>query len=283
MCSAINEKSIQMIMRRVSLSLLALCLATPVFAQPHNYPDWAAKAFGRSSGGGGVGVPPSDWWADDEEKAPLSDEVRDGGERPQISAQAPPIVDFHHAYSPNSIVIDANARRLYFVLEGQRAYAYPIGVGREGFGWSGTEKVSRKQSWPDWHPPKEMRERDPALPMKMTGGVRNPLGAVAMYLGNTLYRIHGTNDARSIGRAQSSGCFRMMNASAMHLSQITQIGTSVTVVKSLPRGPRISRAPEPAKQPVLVNSNEPGPAPADPAAATRESGPPEQAPASTIR
>jgi lipoprotein-anchoring transpeptidase ErfK/SrfK len=188
-------------------------------------------------------------------------------------------VNFQYGYPANSIVIDVSERRLYYVLEGQRAYAYPIGVGREGFGWSGTEKVSRKQSWPDWHPPKEMRERDPGLPMKMTGGVRNPLGAVAMYLGNTLYRIHGTNDARSIGRAQSSGCFRMMNASAVHLSQITQVGTSVTVVKSLPRGPRISRAPEPAKQPVLVNTNESAP----PAAATRDSGQPEQAPASTVR
>ena len=273
-----------MIMRRVSLALLTLCLASPALAQSHTYPDWAAKAFGRSSGGGGSGIPPG-WWSDDEDEEsqrPLSDEVREGGPRPQITAQAPPVVDFHHAYPANSIVIDAGARRLYYVLEGNRAYAYPIGVGREGFGWSGVEKVSRKQPWPDWHPPKEMRERDPSLPMKMTGGVRNPLGAVAMYLGNTLYRIHGTNDARSIGRAQSSGCFRMMNASAMHLSQITQIGTPVTVVKSLPRGPRVSRAPQ-ATQPVLVKTDDAvQPAP-DPAAAARERARDDQAPAGADR
>jgi lipoprotein-anchoring transpeptidase ErfK/SrfK len=269
-----------MIMRRVSLPLLALCLATPALAQSHTYPDWAAKSFGRSSGGGGVGVPTpsSSWWSDDDDEPrqqrPLSDEVRDGGGRPSISAQAPPVVDFPHAYPANSIVIDAGARRLYYVLAGNRAYAYTIGVGREGFGWSGTEKVTRKQAWPDWHPPKEMRERDPSLPMKMTGGVRNPLGAVAMYLGNTLYRIHGTNDARSIGRAQSSGCFRMMNASAVHLSQITQVGTSVTVVKSLPRGPRISRAPEAAPRPDVVQARDEAPA-----AAERR----EDAPGSTVR
>ena len=153
------------------------------------------------------------------------------------------MVDFPYAYAANSIVIDAGGRKLYYVLGGNRAYQYSVGVGREGFGWTGSEKVSRKQAWPDWHPPKEMRERDPSLPEKMTGGVRNPLGAVAIYLGNTLYRIHGTNDARSIGRAQSSGCFRMMNASAVHLAQQTQIGTTVAVVKSLPRGPRVSVAP----------------------------------------
>jgi lipoprotein-anchoring transpeptidase ErfK/SrfK len=275
-----------MIMRRVSLTLLTMCLATPVFAQAHTYPEWAAKSFGRSSGGGGVGVPPSSWWSDDEDekeaRRPFGEKVRDGGGRPDVSPQAPPIVDFNHGYAPNSIVIDAGARRLYYVLAGNRAYAYSIGVGREGFGWSGTEKVTRKQAWPDWHPPKEMRERDPSLPEKMTGGVRNPLGAVAMYLGNTLYRIHGTNDARSIGRAQSSGCFRMMNASAMHLSQLTQIGTTVTVVKSLPRGPRISRSPQPETQPVLVKTEQAAPSTDDASAASPERAS-EAAPASTVR
>jgi hypothetical protein len=117
-------------------------------------------------------------------------------------------------------------------------------VGREGFNWSGTETVSRKQAWPDWYPPAEMRERDPRLPEKMTGGLKNPLGAMALYLGNTLYRIHGTNDAKSIGRAASSGCFRMLNAHVLHLASITEIGTTVNVVPSLPRQPEVSRAPE---------------------------------------
>ena len=123
---------------------------------------------------------------------------------------------------------------------------YPISVGREGFNWTGTETISRKQAWPDWHPPQEMRQRDPRLPEKMTGGTRNPLGAMALYLGTTLYRIHGTNDVKSIGQAQSSGCFRMMNASVVHLAGVAGVGTMVTVVASLPKGVEVSQVPEPA-------------------------------------
>jgi lipoprotein-anchoring transpeptidase ErfK/SrfK len=117
-------------------------------------------------------------------------------------------------------------------------------VGRDGFRWTGTERISAKRVWPDWHPPKEMRERDRSLPIKMTGGVRNPLGAMALYLGSSLYRIHGTNDARSIGRAQSSGCFRMMNANVVHLAGLTELGTTVTVVGALPGRPVIGLAPK---------------------------------------
>jgi len=124
---------------------------------------------------------------------------------------------------------------------------YPISVGREGFSWTGTETISRTQAWPDWHPPQEMRERDPRLPEKMTGGTRNPLGAMALYLGTTLYRIHGTNDVKSIGQAQSSGCFRMMNASVLHLAGVAGVGTMVTVVVSLPKGVEVSRVPEPPR------------------------------------
>jgi lipoprotein-anchoring transpeptidase ErfK/SrfK len=154
------------------------------------------------------------------------------------------VVEFPHAYPANSILIDTGGRKLYYVLDGNRAYVYPISVGREGFNWTGTEPVSRKQPWPDWHPPAEMRERDASLPEKMTGGLKNPLGAMALYLGNTLYRIHGTNDVKSIGQAQSSGCFRMLNTAVLHLASVTEIGTSVTVVSSLPAPAQMSRAPE---------------------------------------
>ena len=246
-------------MKRVACSaLLVLLTAAPVYAQSHTLPDWARDAYGkRSSGSGGGGATQSWFDTDDDEpkqRRPSGEPIRDGGPRPAIAAQSPPVVDFPYGYTANSIVIDAGSRKLYYVLGGNRAYQYSIGVGREGFGWSGVEKVSRKQAWPDWHPPKEMRERDPSLPEKMTGGVRNPLGAVAIYLGNTLYRIHGTNDARSIGRAQSSGCFRMLNSSAVHLAQQTQVGTTVAVVKSLPRGPRVSRAPARAPQAMAVRA-----------------------------
>jgi lipoprotein-anchoring transpeptidase ErfK/SrfK len=173
----------------------------------------------------------------------------DGGPRPQIAPETPPIVAFPYAYPASSVVIDTSARKLYLVLEGGRAYAYPISVGREGFSWTGSEKISRKQAWPDWHPPEEMRQRDPSLPEKMSGGIRNPLGAMALYLGDTLYRIHGTNDTKSIGQAQSSGCFRMMNSAVMHLATLVDVGTTVTVVTKLGDRQEISQvAPPPATE-----------------------------------
>ena len=124
-------------------------------------------------------------------------EVRDGGSRPFIAPRAPPRIAFRSSFPPSSIVIDTAGRKLYFILSPNEAYQYPISVGREGFSWTGTEVISRKQEWPDWYPPKEMMARDPRVPEKMTGGINNPLGALALYLGKTLYRIHGTNDPNS--------------------------------------------------------------------------------------
>jgi lipoprotein-anchoring transpeptidase ErfK/SrfK len=152
------------------------------------------------------------------------------------------VVAFPYGFPVASIVIDTSGRNLYYVLEGNRAYSYPVAVGREGFSWIGTENISRKQAWPDWYPPEEMHQRDPKLPEKMTGGIRNPLGAMALYLGTTLYRIHGTNDAKSIGRAQSSGCFRMINSAVLHLANLVAVGTSVTVVAALPARQEVSKA-----------------------------------------
>ena len=173
----------------------------------------------------------------DRERRPRSvTAVHDGGARPVIAPKAPPIVAFPHSFLVNSIVIDTRRRKLYFILEEGHAYEYSISVGREGFRWTGTEVVSHKQEWPDWYPPAEMRARDASLPKKMTGGVRNPLGAIALYLGDSQYRIHGTNDVKSIGHAQSSGCFRMLNSEALHLATLADIGTRVVVVDSLPGG-----------------------------------------------
>lgn len=160
--------------------------------------------------------------------------LMEGGPRPDISPATPPTVRFA-GYATGSIVIDTAGRALYYVTSPTTAYRYPISVGREGFTWRGTERISRVAAWPDWHPPAEMRQRDPRLPEKMTGGVNNPLGAKALYLGNTLYRIHGTNDSRSIGYAASSGCFRMMNAHVTHLAGIAGVGTTVHVLDRLPR------------------------------------------------
>ncbi|MGD9670465.1 MAG: L,D-transpeptidase [Hyphomicrobiaceae bacterium] len=164
-----------------------------------------------------------------------NDEVRSGGPRPAIAAKAPPLAGLRTDYKPGTIIIDQSARKLYFIVSATTAYRYPISVGREGFSWTGSEKVSRIAEWPDWHPPEEMRERDPKLPVKMTGGINNPLGAKAIYLGKSLYRIHGTNDPKSIGRAASSGCFRMMNEHVLHLAGMVEIGAEVYVLKQLPK------------------------------------------------
>jgi lipoprotein-anchoring transpeptidase ErfK/SrfK len=143
-------------------------------------------------------------------------------------------VPFASSYTAGSVVIDSGARTLYYVVSSTRAYRYPIAVGREGFAWTGTERVSRKAEWPEWRPPLEMRQRVAGLPEVMGGGVRNPLGARALYLGSTLYRIHGTNDVRSLGSASSSGCFRMANSHVVDLASRVSVGTTVHVVGQLP-------------------------------------------------
>lgn len=211
--------------------------ATVNAAYAQGWPDWANRAFGTDTFNGpdrGRNSEPEAFSAPwDDESAFRYPRILDGGPRPVITSAAPPIVTFTYAYEPQSIVIDTSKKALYYVLPGGLAYAYSISVGRDGFTWTGSEKVSRIQNWPDWHPPAEMRQRQPELPEKMTGGIRNPLGAVALYLGNTLYRIHGTNDATTIGQAASSGCFRMTNANALHLASIASAGTVVHVVASL--------------------------------------------------
>lgn len=177
-------------------------------------------------------------WGDPYDRRDYDDDdgpsVLSGGARPQIAAIAPEPVPFPSHYAPGTIIIETRGRQLFLVTSDREALRYPISVGREGFSWNGTEKISRIAEWPDWHPPKEMRERDPKLPEKMTGGVKNPLGAKALYLGNTLYRIHGTNDAKTIGRAASSGCFRMLNGHVLDLAERVQVGTPVTVIDRLP-------------------------------------------------
>lgn len=160
----------------------------------------------------------------------------DGGAKPVITPEAPPVVYLDKNEKPGTIIIDTGGRKLYYVLPDQKAYAYPISVGREGFAWTGTERISRIAAWPSWTPPPEMRQRQPGLPVTVSGGLINPLGAKALYLGNTVYRIHGTNNPRSIGRASSSGCFRMMNEHVTHLATLAHIGTTVRVVSSYSGG-----------------------------------------------
>lgn len=160
----------------------------------------------------------------------------DGGERPDIKPAEPPIVYFDQPEAVGSIIVDTQNRKLYFVLPGKKAYAYPISVGREGFTWSGTEKISRIVAWPSWTPPPEMHKRVPGLPVTVSGGLKNPQGARALYLGNTVYRIHGTNNDRTVGRANSSGCFRLTNEHVVHLASIAKVGATVRVMEAFKGG-----------------------------------------------
>jgi len=145
------------------------------------------------------------------------------------------VVSYPTAEPAGTVVIDTPHTYLYLVLGGGKAMRYGIGVGREGFTWSGVQTVSRKQEWPDWIPPAEMLQRQPYLPRFMAGGPGNPLGARAMYLGNTVYRIHGTNAPTTIGHQVSSGCIRMLNEDVTDLYGRVNVGTKVVV---LPMGSR---------------------------------------------
>lgn len=131
--------------------------------------------------------------------------------------------------SPGTIVIETRRKYLYLVLGGGKALRYGVGVGREGFAWQGEEHVTRKAEWPSWHPPKAMREREPDLPPMIEGGPESPLGARALYLGNTEYRIHGTLFPATIGRSVSSGCIRLTNDDVIDLYGRVKIGAKVIV------------------------------------------------------
>lgn len=141
----------------------------------------------------------------------------------------PQPVFFRTNEKPGTIVIHTNERFLYLVKGNDRAIRFGVGVGRDGFEWQGMHKVSRKREWPDWRPPASMIERQPYLPRFMAGGPGNPLGARALYLGQTEYRIHGTNKPKTIGHAMSSGCFRMINPDVMNLYSRVPVGTRVIV------------------------------------------------------
>jgi lipoprotein-anchoring transpeptidase ErfK/SrfK len=139
------------------------------------------------------------------------------------------VVSFHEKHAPGTIIISTSQRRLYYVLGDGKAIRYAIAVGKEGYAWSGTNTVSQKREWPDWTPTADMRKRDPKLPVHMAGGPNNPLGARALYLGNTLYRIHGTNEPWYMGTARSSGCIRMTNDDVIDLYNRTKLGATVIV------------------------------------------------------
>jgi lipoprotein-anchoring transpeptidase ErfK/SrfK len=141
------------------------------------------------------------------------------------------VVRYDGPYGPNTIIVDTSERRLYYVRDDGTAVKFGVGVGREGFQWAGVNQISRKAEWPGWTPPPAMRKRRPDLPAYMEGGPNNPLGARAMYIGNTYYRIHGSNEPWTIGQAVSSGCIRMVNEDVIALYDMVQVGTKVVVTQ----------------------------------------------------
>jgi lipoprotein-anchoring transpeptidase ErfK/SrfK len=178
------------------------------------------------------GLMPSSHAAAQREQMSLPDQP--GYVPSQADEELPPefartVVFYRSNEAPGTIIIHTSERYLYVVQPNGRALRYGIGVGREGFQWQGLLKITRKQEWPDWTPPPEMIERQPYLPRFMAGGPGNPMGARALYLGGTVYRIHGTNQPQTIGSAVSSGCFRLVNGDVIDLYDRIPVGTKVIV------------------------------------------------------
>lgn len=171
---------------------------------------------------------------------PLADETDPAELAPNLRRQ---LVDYSANVAPGTVIIDTGKTYLYLVLGGGQAIRYGIGVGREGFTWSGVEQVMRKAEWPDWIPPAEMIVRQPYLARFTAGGEGNPLGARAIYLGNTMYRIYGTNMPETIGTNVSSGCIRMLNADVIDLYSRVDIGTKIIVLPSRDFAATIADAP----------------------------------------
>ena len=151
--------------------------------------------------------------------------------RPQASPVPRETVNFASYYPVGTIVVKTGERRLYLILGDGKALRYGVGVGRPGFSWAGATYIANKREWPDWTPPPQMLKRRPDLPRHMAGGIDNPLGARAMYLAGTLYRIHGSNEPDTIGQAVSSGCIRMTNDDVTDLYERARIGARVVVLR----------------------------------------------------
>jgi lipoprotein-anchoring transpeptidase ErfK/SrfK len=192
------------------LSVLFM-LAAPANAAPANWRVWDPVANAWVRGDGSAIVPPH------------MGKVTKGSSIPRQE------VDYPTKYKPGTIVVETSQFRLYYVEGNGKAIAYGIGVGRDGFRWSGQHAITRKAEWPGWTPPAQMRKRVPDLPAYMPGGPDNPLGARALYIGATLYRLHGTSEPWTIGQAVSSGCIRLTNDDIIDLYNRVKVGSLVVV------------------------------------------------------
>ncbi len=171
-------------------------------------------------------------------------EAPDAEPAPNLRRQ---VVDYSRNVAPGTVIVDTAQTYLYYVLGDGKAIRYGIGVGRQGFTWSGTETVTRKAEWPDWTPPAEMIARQPYLARFMAGGEGNPLGARAIYLGDTMYRIHGTNSPETIGHNVSSGCIRLLNADVIDLYSRINVGTKIIVLPNNGSVATLTTPTEPAR------------------------------------
>lgn len=201
-------------MKLIGAAALAALLVTPAFAEKIKFSPKAFQIIG----------------AVDDGEPRKSRKLRVSRTPEDLRSR---VVSFQTALAPGSVLVRTGERRLYYILPGGEAIQYQVGVGREGFTWSGTNRVTRKEEWPDWRPPREMivreAEKGHDIPDYMPGGPENPLGARALYIGNTQYRIHGTTAPWSIGRAMSSGCIRMMNDQVIDLYERVRVGATVVV------------------------------------------------------
>jgi len=212
-----------------AMSIALFAVDSPAFAQTY-YSDPAARYY--ADPGAGNRYPAFNNVAPQQD---LMDERRSSSELPAHLRRQ--IVTYQTREAPGTIVIDTPNTYLYYVLGEGRAVRYGIGVGRDGFRWSGVQHIGRKAEWPDWNPPPEMIARQPYLPRFMAGGPTNPMGARAMYLGNTIYRIHGTNAPSTIGSRVSSGCIRLTNEDVIDLYSRVKIGGKVVVLPDSGRAP----------------------------------------------
>ncbi|MBV9955612.1 MAG: L,D-transpeptidase [Pseudolabrys sp.] len=206
--------------KRILSSRTATLIGAAALAVCFNAPAKAQAVFAFLT-------PPPQATAVQPQEQVMVDEEAEGTLDPRLARQ---VVDYRTSEAPGTIVIDTPNTYLYYVLGNGKAVRYGIGVGREGFTWSGVKTVARKAEWPDWYPPQEMIDRQPYLPRMTAGGPGNPLGARAMYLGGTVYRIHGTNNPATIGKQVSSGCIRMTNEDVQDLYERVKVGTKVVVL-----------------------------------------------------
>lgn len=217
------------------------------YPQAGNDPNRPPAAVGSTgSAGGNASAPNASATKASVMALPDDDQPETGTPKELPSHLRRQEVDYPTKEAPGTIIVDTANTQLYYVLGGGRAIRYGIRVGRDGFRWDGMQKITRKVEWPDWHPPTEMIERQPYLPRFMAGGPGNPLGARALYLGSTVYRIHGTNQPSTIGKRVSSGCFGLLNEDVEDLYDRVKVGTKVVVLPGRP--PAETASADPALQ-----------------------------------